>query len=285
MIHRVPERPEDTERVRLSDYLVGVFPELPSRKSVKKAIKKGWVSVDGESGTSGLYIMGGELIELDIPPPPATGKSLDLGLVVQYQDDYLAVVEKPAGLLTSGNKWRTLANALPAALDTPAVDGQGYRPRPAHRLDFATSGLVLVGKLATSLVKIHEMFREGRVEKTYYAVTAGATPQEGFIDAAIAGKPSRTHYQLMATIPSPRFGHLCLLRLRPLTGRRHQLRIHLANMNAPILGDRLYGNEAVGRAGKGMYLHAAELSFVHPVSGDMIRVQSPLPKKFTRLFS
>lgn len=279
--HLIPELPEPQ---RLSDYLVGIFPVLPSRKGVKKAIKKGLVSVNGVTGTTGLFLQGGEEViyspELVIPE-----KLPELTLNVCYDDDYLAIVEKPAGLLTSGNKWMTFANALPANLKRSQQTDALVLPQPAHRLDYPTSGLILVGKTATSLAQLNEMFHNHRIKKMYYAITIGELPAKGKINTTVDGKTALTHFYRINRQPSARFTYLNLVELRPKTGRRHQLRIHLASLACPILGDKQYGIDGLILNGKGLYLHARKLTFDHPVTGQLVEVETALPKKFGRIFS
>lgn len=276
--------PELSEPQRLSDYLVGIFPVLPSRKGVKKAIKKGLVSVDGVTGTTGLFLQGGEEV-IYSPEVVIPEKLPELRLNVCYEDDYLAIVEKPAGLLTSGNKWMTFANALPANLKRSQQADALVLPQPAHRLDYPTSGLILVGKTATSLVQLNEMFHNHRIKKMYYAITIGELPEKGKINTTVDGKTALTHFYRINRQPSARFTYLNLVELQPQTGRRHQLRIHLASLACPILGDKQYGIDGLILNGKGLYLHARKLTFDHPVTGQLVEVETALPKKFGRIFS
>lgn len=269
--------------VRLYDYLPAKFPQLPSRKSCKKALDKGRVSVDGITASTATWLKGGEWLELQLPAQDPNVRLPDLKLTVHYEDDQLAVVEKPAGLLTSGNKWMTLANALPANL-TPSTAPDAVRPQPAHRLDYPTSGVLLAGKTATLLVQLNAMFHGRQIQKTYFAVVIGELPERGQIETDIDGKSALTHYERLVRVASERFGYLSLVRLSPQTGRRHQLRIHLASLGCPILGDREHGREGLILSGKGLYLHATQLVFTHPNTGELITVNSPIPKKMKRIF-
>lgn len=279
--HQVPPQ---IERARLSDYLVDIFAELPSRKRVKKAIKAGQILVDGEVGTTGRWINGGESIVFEPPATVLSTKLPDLSLKIHFEDDDLAVVEKPPGILTNGNRWMTLANALPTNLRASMAVDALVGPLPAHRLDYPTSGLVLVGKTATSLDKLNQLFKQRNIQKTYHAVVIGDLPELGVIDQPIDGREAISHYQRLSCIPSRRFGQLNLVRLRPKTGRRHQLRIHLSGLGCPILGDQEYGREGLVLLGKGLYLHASKLAFVHPISRQQLEIESELPKKFRKLF-
>lgn len=275
--------PKQAAPVRLSDYLTGVFPSVPTRKGIKKAIKRNRVKVDGKLGTTGLFVVGGETVELqeEVSNIPI----LELDLEVVYEDDYLAVVYKPPGMVVSGNKWMTVANALPFNLTrSKAVDGLA-RPQPVHRLDYPTSGLLLVGKTASALMTLGELFKTRSMQKTYYAIAIGGDlPQQGEVNDDIAHLPATSYFEVLNRVPSPRFGTLNLVKLLPATGRRHQLRIHLATLGCPILGDREYGTEGLILQGKGLYLHAAALEFRHPQTGAELRIEVGLPKKFLQVF-
>ncbi|PHI20565.1 RNA pseudouridine synthase [Lewinellaceae bacterium SD302] len=285
MIYENYQVPPLSTPERLSDHLVGIFPIAASRKGIKKRIKKGHVSIDGRVGYTGDWLYGGEQIELLLPAIEVNSKKPNLQLTVHFEDDHLAVVEKPAGLLTSGNKWMTLANALPANL-TPSrkTDALVY-PQPAHRLDYATSGLVVVGKTASCLTRLGELFARRMIRKNYLAVVIGEIPERGNVEQSIDGKPASSTYERLDRQSSPRFGWLNLVRLSPATGRRHQLRIHLAALGCPILGDQKYGIEGLVLKGKGLYLHAHQLSFIHPITSEEIEVTSKVAKKFTKLFA
>lgn len=258
---------------------------MASRKGIKKAIKKGWVTVDGKPETTGRWLQGGECVKLQLPEAPLPEKLPEIQLTVHYEDDHLAVVEKPAGLITSGNKWMTLANALPANLAPSQEPDALVLPQPVHRLDYPTSGLVLVGKTASCLTHLGELFARRMIQKTYLAVAIGELPEGGTVEQPIDGKPANSVYERLDRQASPRFGWLNLVRLSPKTGRRHQLRIHLASLGCPILGDREYGIEGLILKGKGLYLHAQSLEFIHPITNEQLRVTSKVAKKFSRLFA
>ena len=128
------------------------------------------------------------------------------------------------------------------------------------------------------------MFANKKIEKTYYAVAIGEMNEEGEMIAAIDGKRSHSIYKRHKSVPSKRFGELNLLELKPQTGRRHQLRKHLSGIGNPILGDKDYGIEGLILHGKGMYLHAHSLSFIHPFSGERMVLEDELPVRFGKLF-
>ncbi len=251
---------------------------------MKKAIDRGLVTVNERPAVTATLLRGGETIALLADERTAARPPLELELSVHYEDDHLAVISKPAGITVSGNRWRTVTRALPYNLRPSPLPAALPRPQPAHRLDHPTSGLLLVGKTATALTALGRLFAAREIYKTYHAVTAGEMTASGSFDSPIDGRPALTEYRVPAVIASVEHSCLNLLRLHPHTGRRHQLRIHLAGAGHPILGDREYGTGRVSHTGRGLYLHATELAFRHPVTGEDVRVSEELPTKFRKLF-
>lgn len=239
--------------------------------------------VNGQIATSGLYINGGERIELKSFTEKKQRRQVVLYLKVLYEDVYLAVVEKPAGMAVSGNRFLTVANALEQNLQkSEALDA--VVPKPVHRLDYPTTGALMVGKTSSAIIQLNQLFENKQIQKVYYAVTIGKMDSKGRVEAPIDGKASVSEYEVEKTIVSERFGYLNLVRLHPKTGRRHQLRKHLASIGNPILGDTDYGKQGLVLKGKGLYLHAYSLQFIHPVAETSLMVKSELPKKFMKLF-
>lgn len=202
---------------------------------------------------------------------------------VLYQDDHLAAIHKPAGILVSGNSFKTIANALPQNI-SPSKLPDAVVPQPVHRLDYATTGILLTGKTSTSIRALNKCFENRGVEKIYYAVTIGQMLAEGNVTIEIDEKPSASSYSVIESVPSERFGQLNLVKLSPQSGRRHQLRKHMASMGNPILGDKQYGIEGQILNGKGLYLHAHSLKFRHPITDDLIHLIDELPSRFTKIF-
>lgn len=200
-----------------------------------------------------------------------------------FEDEHLAVIHKPAGIEVSGNKFKTIANALPQNLN-PSSQPDATRPQPVHRLDYATTGIVLVGKTNSSIRILNQMFEEKAISKTYCAVTVGKMKESGTITSEIDGKPSQTDFEVLQSVPSERFEQLNLVKLNPKTGRRHQLRKHLFGLENPILGDREYFFEGLLLKGNGLYLHAYALEFVHPFTQEQICITDELPEKFGKIF-
>ncbi|GAB5401508.1 MAG: RluA family pseudouridine synthase [Aureisphaera sp.] len=279
-IHQVPII--GTKR-RLQEYAVGIFKTLTSRKGTKKAIKSGRIFINGSKGYTGDWIIGGEEIVL-YEALESKKPLLQEPITVLFEDDYLAIVYKPAGILVSGNKRFTLENALPFNLNKSNIPDALQRPEPIHRLDYPTTGALLVGKTSKAVVALNALFENRSIEKKYIAVTQGKMPIHGSIDLEIDGKPSQSSFRLLESMPSERFGALNLVELQPHTGRRHQLRKHLSSMGNPILGDAQYHSDRTILKGKGLYLHAYSLKFDHPVTNESISVSAPLHKKYIKLF-
>lgn len=269
---------------RLSVIAPEIFTLAPSKKSVKKAIKGGRVFVNGKQGKTSDFIKGGEILELfednTIKPKPI----IDYPIEVIYEDDYLAVVNKPAGILVSGNKKITLENALPNILKpSTQIDALKY-PEPIHRLDYPTSGALLIGKTRQSVIVLNKLFENRDINKQYLVISIGEMPETGLIEEKIDGKQAKTAYSVLSSQHSERFTFLNLVDLTLYTGRRHQIRKHLTSIGNPVLGDLLYGIEDLKLKGKGLYLHSYCLEFVHPFTKEKLNEFAPVPKKFKKIF-
>lgn len=233
--------------------------------------------------TTGMYIKEGDRIELRIPLHKTKHKEFHLDLTCLYEDEHLAMIHKPAGVLTSGNSFKTIANALPKNIRVSSM-ADAIVPQPAHRLDFATTGILAIGKTKSALHKLNQAFEQQRIKKVYYAICIGSLPDYGIIDFPIDEKEAKTFYRVIDRVASPRFGQLQLVQLLPITGRRHQLRKHLFEMGNPILGDPLYHNENHILKGQGLYLHAYSLRLQHPETGKTLHITDALPKRFRKIF-
>lgn len=267
---------------RLSDYCRGLFLALPSRKSVKKAIKAGRMLVDGEPGSTGTLVRPGMCLQLREPSP--TGhRSYPLELDLCFEDEHLAIVYKPAGIPVSGNRFRTLARALPTNL-TPSLQVDRLAlPQPVHRLDAPTAGLLLVAKTSRAAIGLGQALVEGGIQKEYQAIVCGKMESQGEINTPIDRKEAYTRFTTLTASPSLKNQFLSHLKLFPRTGRTHQLRIHLSGIGHPIMGDAQYGIPGQIYKGKGLFLAATGLSFTHPVTREDIAIQIPPPNKFLRL--
>jgi len=280
--HTVPKLDKP---VRISDYLPGIFKAVSSKKGIKKAIEKKRVRVNGTYARTSKYLNGGEMIELIESKADLRKPTISLDLNVLYEDDYIAIIDKPAGIVVSGNKKRTIENALPTLLQKSNEPDALIRPLPAHRLDFPTSGILIIGKTSQAVTALNLAFEHRTINKTYHAITIGTPPEpKAVIDDVISGKQAISLYEIIESIDSEKYECLNLVKLQPTTGRRHQLRIHMHGIGTPILGDPLYYKEGLVSRGKGLYLHASNVNFPHPITKVAVNVSSILPQKFRAIF-
>lgn len=262
---------------------MGIFQATPTKSALKKVLKKRFITVNNQIATTATYITGGESIRLSIAEKVSQHREFKLPLQVLFEDEYLAAIHKPAGILVSGNRLKTIANALPQNLGQSSLPDTTL-PQPVHRLDYATTGILLVGKTADCIRRLNKMFEDKEIIKTYLAVSIGPMTEGGYITSDIDSKASQTEYSVIQSVPSKKYGQLNLLELKPLTGRKHQLRIHLASIDNPILGDREYGIEGLVLKGKGLYLHAYSLNFIHPFTNQNMLIKDELHHRFTNIF-
>jgi 23S rRNA pseudouridine1911/1915/1917 synthase len=264
---------------RVYEYAVNLFVQLPTRKSVQKAIKKGLLRVNKSKVETGRFLKAADVLEL-IEEQRPLDTSFEQDIEVVYEDEYLAVVIKPAGLVVSGNQFKTLVNALPNNVQLSKEKDALPYPKPVHRLDAQTSGLVLVAKTATSVVSLSKLFEEKQIEKEYCAVVVGKPDDSGVINLAIEKQEAESSFQVLKTIPSLKNEYLSLVKLSPKTGRTHQLRIHMVSIGFPIVGDKLYGEEGKTLEKKGLFLAAIQLKFKHPVLQQILTFSISPPDKF-----
>lgn len=274
--------PEHTAKIRLSDYVRNIFETIPSRKGMKKAIDKGFVFVNNKPSGTGKFIGPGDKIELFLPE--GFKKVYKYPVEVVYEDDTIAIVNKPAGMLSNGNAFKTLENVLPFNLKNSDSKEAMLYPQVMHRLDYPTSGIMLIAKTRTANVVFKKMFEERKIQKTYHALTIGnMNVKEGSIDKILENKNAVTAFKVVKSVPSNKYIFINLIELKPITGRRHQLRKHLAGIGHPILGDREYGSAKHWDMKKGLYLSATEIAFIHPITGEKMHFSIELPKKFQKL--
>lgn len=273
-----------TEEIRLSDYLLGKSTVYESRKGIKKAIERGLVKVNERDVTSGRFLKTGDKIEVYKTSLRKDRIRVDLDVSVLFEDEYLAIVNKPAGVAVSDNKARTLVKALPDILKPSSeIDSLAY-PHPAHRLDYPTSGLLLVAKTQKMAQTLSDLFAKRKVSKEYLAICTGQFPETITINETLKEKEAITEGKLLKHISSDKYGGLSLVQLQPITGRRHQLRVHCANQGFPILGDKQYGESEASQKAKGLYLHAYKMTLTHPKTKEALSLVQMPPKKFYNFF-
>ena len=269
--------------IRFQEYGVGIFNTIPTKSGIKKAIKKELIFIDGLLATTSKFISGGEKIELFEAESSTVFERLQLNLEVLFEDSYLAIIYKPAGILVSGNRFVTIANGLTQNLKK-SNQLDAVRPQPIHRLDYPTSGILLIGKTSSSINALSALFKNKEIQKTYFAITIGKMEENGEMNFHIDEKIALTQFDVLRTVVSKRFTFLNLVKLSPKTGRKHQLRKHLSSIGNPILGDKEYFKEGLVLNGRGLYLHASALDFIHPFTKDTISITKENPKKFTTIF-
>lgn len=275
-----------SEKVRLYDYIGQYFAShIPSRKGLKKTISRGEVFINYKQGHSGDWVLPGQviqLVDLELNPP----KAFSMHLEIIYEDDHLAIINKPAGINVSGNQYRTIQNALVNQISLSKQSDSLKWARPVHRLDNPTSGLLIVAKTSSTLIMLGDMFKKKLIQKTYEAIVVGEiTKKEGMINYEVEQKSATTHYEPIQHIRSLKNDFLTHLRLFPKTGRKHQLRIHLSKIGCPIMGDKDYGTQGNVFTEKGLFLAAVGVSFTHPVTKVLVDINIQTPHKFNSLLS
>ena len=269
--------------VRLEKYCIGLSKRYPSNKSIKKGIKKGSIQLNNKTVEGGRFLNKNDTIQI-IDLEEKKPKPFPLKIEILFEDDHLAIVNKPSGLVTSGNLFRTLENVIQNQIKTCTLKEALKWPKPAHRLDSETSGMVIISKSITAHIKLGEMLKEKKITKTYNAIVQGYFPEDtSIIDSKIFGKKSITKIKILSTSKSLKNDNLSLLQVQPITGRTHQLRIHLSENGFPIVGDKIYGKKGNTLKHKGLFLSAVQLEFDHPINKNPINIKIPAPKKFSTL--
>jgi 23S rRNA pseudouridine1911/1915/1917 synthase len=260
-----------------------------SRASAQRLIAEGRVRIDGAAIDKGHTLKAGETVSWERPPPaPSELVAEAIAVPIVYEDEWLLVVDKPAGMVVHpapGHERGTLVQAL---LDRGIAGGHGRRPGVIHRLDRETSGLLIVARGEEPYRRLVAAMSSRRISRTYLALLIGELAQdEGTIDAPIGrhlrdrrrmalhsarARPAVTHFTVLA-----RGAGYTLARVRLETGRTHQIRVHFAALGHPVAGDATYGRRPVPEGLTRHFLHAAELRFAHPDDGRELRFESPLP--------
>jgi 23S rRNA pseudouridine1911/1915/1917 synthase len=307
--------PDDAGQ-RLDQYLAAKLSEV-SRARVQQLIARGEVLVNGTASKASLRLRGDEQVTVTGPPqpPPLRAMAEEIPLDVVYEDDDLAIVNKPAGMMVHAGAGATedarnrgtLVNALLHRFNALSGTGGELRPGIVHRLDRATSGLMVVAKNDESHRRLARQFSAREVHKTYVALVHGWPKQErGTIQSSISrdvqrrtrmttrragGRTAVTHYQVTRKLDTV-YGKFALLELKIETGRTHQIRVHLSSLGHPVVGDALYGAarelksqsgkvRAAGQAGavalERNFLHSGALEFKHPRTEEKLSFSRDLP--------
>jgi len=265
-----------------------------TRSQAAKWIAAGLCRVNGRvTSKAGAAVRAGDRVEADIPDPvEATVEKEEIPVQFLYQDEDLAVVNKPCGMVVhpaAGNETGTLVNALLFAIPDLSGIGGVKRPGIVHRLDKDTSGVLLIAKNDAAHLSLSAQLKERSMEKHYLAVAEGIVKDEsGVIDRPIArspkdrkkmavlegGRSARTEWRLLEPLRGA-----SLLDVHILTGRTHQIRVHLQSIGHPVAGDPLYGLKH-GVTAPRLMLHAYTLAFTHPRTGERLRFTAPLPDEY-----
>lgn len=264
------------------DYCSHAFPLLGSKTAVKKAIADGRLLHNGQPARPNASVKPGDRLELK-GAGLLEARDFDMELEVVYEDDHLLIVNKPAGIAVNGDRIKTVENAVAGAVKPSGQPGALPRPVAVHRIDLPTKGLVLLAKTKDALIGLSKAFEENAVRKEYVAVVHGKPPEKGVIDEKIQGKEAVTQFETLQSAPSRVFQHLSLVKLRPVTGRTHQLRIHLQREGHLIVGDKEYAKGQKTILGKGLFLCARRLEFEHPATGKAVVVEIEAPRRFQKL--
>ncbi|HEY81698.1 MAG TPA: RluA family pseudouridine synthase [Dehalococcoidia bacterium] len=283
----------DKPGIRLDKFVSEKCPEL-SRTHAQRLIADGHITVNGQPAKPSLKLAMGDRVDIIIPPaPPSPLSPQALPLNIIYEDDDLLVVDKPAGLTVHpapGHPDHTLVNAILAHCPHLAELGSSLRPGIVHRLDKDTSGLMLVAKNRAAQADLISQFRARSIVKAYLVLVRGQlTPERGIIEAAIGrdprhrkrmavvteGREARTQYQVIRYVDDH-----TLLEVIPETGRTHQIRVHLAAIGYPVVGDPVYGVRSPHLSRQ--FLHACRLGFKLPSTGQYVEFTSELPADLAR---
>ncbi len=298
--------PEDHPMERLDTFLSAAFPDI-SRSQLKKLIDKGQITLDGKPTKASNKLKGGESIQVNLPKPePIDALPEDIPLHILYEDQDLIVIDKAAGMVVhpaAGHSHGTLVNALLYHCKDLAGIGGELRPGIVHRIDKDTSGVIVVTKNDQTHQHLAAQFKDHSINRRYLALVHGSPGEiSGSINQPIGRHPTQrkkmsgkaksskhavTHWKIQKQYNVNR---LSLIELRLETGRTHQIRVHFAEINCPLVGDPLYGNRSRTIAIKdmklrqlidqlpGQALHAKKLGFIHPTSGNYLEFSSEMPE-------
>ncbi|MEA3459505.1 MAG: RluA family pseudouridine synthase [Chloroflexota bacterium] len=274
---------------RVDKYIALKVPDL-SRSQVQRLIEEGLVKVNGQVAKPSYRVEVGDLVVIRVPPPkPLEIRPQPIPLDIVYEDEDIVVVNKPAGMVVHpgpGHRKGTLVGALLARYPDLAGVGQKLRPGIVHRLDKGSSGLLVVARNEEALRNLQGQFKRRQVEKTYLVLIEGRLePRQGVIEAPIGrdpkhrkrmavvkdGKPARTDYKVLEYLDQH-----TLVEVKPVTGRTHQVRVHFAAIDHPLVGDPVYGFRKQRLGLKRQFLHAWKIGFALPSTGEQVEFTAEL---------
>jgi len=282
---------------RLDSYISDNMDKI-SRSFAQKLIENQQVTINGKNEKASYKVCVGDKVEVDVPEAQDTRlKAQDIPVEVVYEDKDIIVVNKPKGMVVhpaNGNPDGTLVNAILAMCkDSLSGIGGEIRPGIVHRLDKDTSGLLIIAKNDEAHVKMSKQIQDRLVTKKYIALVKGVVKDdEATIDMPIArskvdrkkmavdkdGKQAVTHFKVIK-----RYKRYTLLEIKIDTGRTHQIRVHMAKIGYPVVGDMVYSNGKNEFGVEGQMLHAKSLEFSHPITGKKMHLEAPLPEYFTKV--
>ena len=282
--HKIPE---NSKPQFLNTLAPVIFKYIASKEKAKKAIASGEILVNGNKVASDAKVFSGDVISLNKREQQVASKGLKKvfkeKIEVVFEDEHMAILNKPGGIPVNGNQFKTLENTLPFNLKPTKERDALPIMRPLHRLDEPTCGLVLVAKTERAQVVMGQQFEQKTIRKRYKAVVIGKPQNKaGNINTPIEGKECLTEYEVVKTTPSVEYGFLSLVNLFPVTGRTHQLRIHFSELGHPVVGDKYYSKAFKVLDGKGLMLCSDKVWFNHPITEKAIEVEIEIPNKFTK---
>ena len=292
---------QSEEKNRLDSYIASKDLEL-SRSMIKKLLEDGKITVNGEITKASYKVQLNDKIEIDIEKPKEVKlEAQEIPLDVIYEDNDILVVNKQKGLVVhpgNGNLDGTLANAVMAhCKDSLSGIGGELRPGIVHRLDKDTSGLLIIAKNDKAHIKMSEQIKDRKVKKTYIALVRGIISEnEATINMPIGrstkdrkkmavtknGKEAITHFKVLNRFTTNKASYT-LLEVKIDTGRTHQIRVHMAEIGHPVIGDTVYSNGKNEFGVVGQCLHAKKLEFTHPITEKEINLEAPLPEYFEKI--
>ncbi|MBM56251.1 MAG: hypothetical protein CMB32_06820 [Euryarchaeota archaeon] len=273
--------PFNSEKKRIQEGGIGLFVEdCPSRKSWKKAISENRVLIDGQLAKTSTWVYIGSEVSLtpkiqQKPPPSKLQNQCDEKLKIQFENQDIIIIEKPPGISTIGYNKLTLNSIARKYLNNTII-------HPAHRLDKDTHGLVIFYKNHKASIWLEKAFKKREINKTYYALVEGELMGEFLeIKTPLSNKPSTSIFTKIGSIDWPVHDKATLVKINPISGRKHQIRKHLKQLGHPIVGDSIYNN-GIRYKGHGLFLSCTTLNFTTPEE-ELVNVEIDLPKKFKRV--